>query len=103
FERLILTEALIRVRDVLDSKPAVIDCTDHVFSFLPSKAGVGASTVALNAAVALSRLPNANVLLSDFDLNSGMMRFMLKLDNGFCVTDAAEHSFHIDEALWPQM
>jgi pilus assembly protein CpaE len=103
FERLAVSETLLRVRDVLDSKPAVIDCTDDVFSFLPSKAGVGASTVALNASVALSRLPNSTVLLSDFDLNSGMMRFMLKLDNSYCVTDAAEHSFHMDEALWPQM
>jgi pilus assembly protein CpaE len=103
FERTALAEALLRIREMLDSKPALIDATDMVFSFLPSKAGVGASTIALNASVALSRLPNSNVLLSDFDLNSGMMRFMLKLDNSYCVTDAAEHSLHMDEALWPQM
>jgi Mrp family chromosome partitioning ATPase len=52
----------------------------------------GTSTIALNVSVAMSKLPNANVLLSDFDLNSGMVRFMLKLDNSYCVTDAAEHS-----------
>ncbi len=79
-----------RVRgETLKSKPAFIDSTDNVFSFLPSKAGVGASTIALNAAVALSRQPNADVLLSDFDLNSGMMRFMLKLENAYSVLDVA--------------
>ncbi len=103
FERLVVTEALSRVQETLDKRPAFIESTDDVFSFLPSKAGVGTSTIALNAAVAMSRLPNMNVLLSDFDLNSGMMRFMLKLDNGYSVTDAAEHSFHMDETLWPQM
>jgi pilus assembly protein CpaE len=103
FERATLTEALVRIREVLEAKPAYIETTENVFAFLPSKAGVGTSTVALNAAVALSRLPNSSVLLSDFDLNSGMLRFMLKLDNGYCVTDAAEHAFHMDEALWPQM
>lgn len=103
FDLAALTEALVRVREVLESKPARIESTDNVFSFLPSKAGVGASTIALNAAVALSRQANSSVLLSDFDLNSGMMRFMLKLDNTYSVTDAAEHSFHMDEALWPQM
>src|SRR5579872_2388078 len=103
FERLVLTESLSRVQETLDKRPAFIESTDDVFSFLPSKAGVGTSTIALNAAVALSRLPNMSVLLSDFDLNSGMMRFMLKLDNSHCVTDAAEHSFHMDETLWPQM
>lgn len=103
FERTALTEALTRVTEVLDKKPAYIESTDHVFSFLPSKAGVGTSTIALNAAVALSRVPNTPVLLSDFDLNCGMLRFMLKLDNGYSVPDAAEHAFHMDEDLWPQM
>jgi len=103
FDRGPLSEALNRVREMLETKPAYIQSTDNVFSFLPSKAGVGASTVALNAAVAMSRQPNVNVLLSDFDLNSGMMRFMLKLENGYSVTEAAEHAFHMDEALWPQM
>lgn len=103
FELDALTAALSRVQETLENKPAYIESTDSVFSFLPSKAGVGASTMALNVAVALSRQPNSSVLLSDFDLNSGMLRFMLKLSNEYSVTDAAEHSFHMDEALWPQM
>src|SRR6266404_8186265 len=103
FDRNQIRDSMVRLADQLKANPAEIETTDEVFSFLPSKAGVGTSTLALNAAVALSRIVNTNVLLSDFDLNSGMMRFMLKLDNGYCVTDAAEHSFHIDEALWPQM
>jgi pilus assembly protein CpaE len=103
FDPVLLAEALIRVREILDAKPLVIESTDSVFSFLPSKAGVGASTVALNASVALARQPNMSVLLSDLDLNSGMQRFMLKLDNSYAVTDAAEHAFHMDEGLWPQM
>jgi pilus assembly protein CpaE len=103
FDRYTLRESLDRVADALKTRPPEIDVTDQVFSFLPSKAGVGTSTIALNAAMALSRLPNANVLLSDFDLNSGMIRFMLKLDNGYSVIDAAEHSIEMDESLWPQM
>ncbi len=43
------------------------------------------------------------MLLSDFDLNSGMVRFMLKLDSAYCVTDAAEHALEMDESLWPTM
>jgi pilus assembly protein CpaE len=103
FDRYTLRESLDRVSDALKSRPPEIEVTDQVFSFLPSKAGVGTSTLALNAAMALSRLPNSNVLLSDFDLNSGMIRFMLKLDNGYSVIDAAEHSIDMDESLWPQM
>lgn len=103
FDHAILMGAAVRVREMLAANPAVIETTQNVFSFLPSKAGVGTSTLALNVAVALSRQPDSNVLLADFDLNSGMMRFMLKLDNTYSVIDAAEHSFHMDEALWPPM
>jgi len=103
FDRQGLSESLLRIRNALDAKPPEIECTDNVFSFLPSKAGVGTSTIALNASVAVSRLPGANTLLADFDLNSGMIRFMLKLENQYAVTDAAEHSLEMDESLWPQM
>jgi pilus assembly protein CpaE len=103
FDRQTLQEGLLRIKDALEARPPEIEATDQVFSFLPSKAGVGTSTIALNAAMATSRLPNTSVLLSDFDLNSGMLRFMLKLDNGYCVTDACEHSLDMDESLWPSM
>ena len=103
FDRQTLTEGLLRIKDQLEARPPEIEATDQVFCFLPSKAGVGTSTIALNSAIAMSRLPNTSVLLSDFDLNSGMLRFMLKLDNSYCVTDAAEHSLDMDESMWPSM
>jgi Flp pilus assembly CpaE family ATPase len=43
------------------------------------------------------------VLLSDFDLSSGMLRFMLKLTNEFSVPDALERAADVDENLWPQL
>jgi pilus assembly protein CpaE len=103
FDRQALVDALVRIRDAADQRPPAVQAANQVFSFLPSKAGVGTSTIALNTAVAISRLPNTNTLLSDFDLNSGMMRFMLKLDSNFCVTDAAEHALEMDESMWPSM
>lgn len=103
FDRQTLTDTLRRINDQALERPAAIEATNQVFSFLPSKAGVGTSTLALNTAVAMSHVPNTNVLLSDFDLNSGMLRFMLKLENAYCVTDAAEHALEMDESLWPSM
>ena len=103
FDRHAIQEALVRMSAVLDSKPPVIDSTDNVFAFLPSKAGAGTSTIALNAAVAVSRIADMNTLLADFDLNSGMIRFMLKLENAYGVVDAAENALRMDESLWPPM
>jgi pilus assembly protein CpaE len=103
FDRQALVDALVRIKDAVMARPPAIEATNQVYSFLPSKAGVGTSTLAMNTAVAMSRVPDSSVLLSDFDLNSGMVRFMLKLESGYCVTDAAEHALEMDESLWPTM
>jgi pilus assembly protein CpaE len=103
FERALLMESIGHMKALLERKPTSYDATTQVFSFLPSKAGVGTSTLALNVSAALAKRPNTRVLLSDFDLNSGMMRFLLNLRNEFSVIDAVEHSLHIDENLWPQL
>lgn len=103
FDRHSIVEALSTVRALVERKPPVLDSTSQIFAFLPSKAGAGTSTIALNAARALSRRPNSHVLLADFDLNSGMMRFMLKLQNEYSVIDAVENSLRVDEHLWPQL
>ena len=98
-----LREALAHVNALLARKPAAHASTNQIFSFLPSKAGVGTSTIALNLGAALARQPDTQALLADFDLSSGMMRFMLKLENQFSVIDAMERSLNLDEHLWPQL
>jgi len=103
FDREGLAESLQHCAALLARKPAAYVTTSQIFSFLPSKAGVGTSTLALNIASALARNPSGKVLLSDFDLNSGMMRFLLKLQNTYSVLDAVEHSSAMDENLWPQL
>lgn len=103
FERPVLIEALKTVKALVERKPPTLESTTQIFAFLPSKAGVGTSTIALNVAGALARRPGTHVLLADFDLNSGMMRFMLKLQNEYSVLDAMENSLRIDEHLWPQL
>lgn len=103
FNLQVLADCIGRLREVLDKRPVVMDSTDLLFSFLPSKAGSGTSTLAVNAAMAMSRLHDTKVLLTDLDLNCGMIRFMLKLENEYSIVDAAEHSLAMDENLWPQL
>jgi pilus assembly protein CpaE len=98
-----VTESLVHIKALLERRPASFESTNDIFSFLPSKAGAGASTLALNVSAALARKPSTSVLLSDFDLNSGMMRFMMKLSNTYSVTDAIENSSRMDDQLWPQL
>lgn len=103
FERQAVVDCLRQVNEFLQRKPAEHSLTSQVFSFLPSKAGVGTSTLALNVATAMAKKADMRVLLSDFDLNSGMIRFLLKLQNNYSIFDAVEHAGAMDEALWPQL
>ena len=103
FEARTVIETLASIKAQLDKRPAVYPSTNQIFTFLPSKAGVGTSTIAANVSAALARRPNTHVLLADFDLSSGMLRFMLKLTNEFSVPDALERAADMDENLWPQL
>ena len=76
FARQAVLEALGRIKTLLDRRPVVYAASNQIFSFLPSKAGVGTSVIALNTSAAMARKADTKVLLADFDLNSGMMRFI---------------------------
>jgi pilus assembly protein CpaE len=103
FEPRAMLESVESIKTLLRERPALYESTNQIFSFLPSKAGVGASTIAVNVSGALARRPNTRVLLSDFDLSSGMLRFMLKLNNEYSVPDAISRVGDMDENLWPQL
>ena len=103
FESREIQETLTRAKENLDRNPLRRFESEYIFSFLPAKPGVGTSTIAMNAAWACSRQPETKTLLVDLDLNSGMQRFMLKLDNEYSIVDAAANAFKLDETLWPQL
>jgi len=98
-----LREVADRVEEQLVKNPPRIDSTDLMFSFLPAKPGVGTSTIALNLSVAMSREPDTKVLLMDFDLNSGLLAFMLKLPPSHSILDAVMRSEDLDENLWSEL
>lgn len=103
FQRQIVLDALVRIKEVLDRRPVSIETTDLVFTFLPAKPGVGTTTIAVNTAIAVSRNQEQRALLMDCDVDSGMVRFMLQIENQYSFADAAERSFHLDESVWPQV
>jgi Flp pilus assembly CpaE family ATPase len=81
----------------------VYESSELLYSFLPSKPGVGATTLAVNSTMAIARSAETRALLLDFDLNSGMTRFVLNLPGTGSVLDAAKHSAAMDETLWQQI
>lgn len=72
----------------------------RVYSFLPAKPGSGASTLALNATLALVREREGPALLMDFDFNLGVIGFLLGLPAGQAAFDAASDALDPDEKRW---
>jgi pilus assembly protein CpaE len=100
FEKGPLLDALSRSKEILDRRPVQLESTDRVFSFLPAKPGVGATTLAANSALELSRMKGRRSLLLDCDLTGGMIRFLFQLDGSGCLPDATEAAGRLDERLW---
>ena len=103
FELSALVESLRNVKTLVEQKPPVYVAKGRIYSFLPAKAGSGATTMALNLAAALARLSDKRVLLSDLDLSSGILRFLLKIRNEHAIMEAVEHLQELDENLWQQL
>ena len=93
----------VRFREMLEKQPDRTEVLGSVYAFLPAKAGVGTSTIALNTAIALASRPDSSVLIVDMDLNAGIIGFMLKLTNPYTVYEAIENASKLDEDLWPQI
>ncbi len=103
FDKDQLTSCLSRVQAFLSANPVSLRGTELLYSFLPAKPGVGTTTLAVNTSVALAKRDDTRAFLGDFDLNCGLVRFMLQLRNSYSVLDASQRAEQIDENLWPQL
>jgi pilus assembly protein CpaE len=101
FDPVAIKAALARAAENLQRRPVASNSTELVYSFLPAKPGAGASTLAVNAALSIAKGESA--LLADFDLNSGIVRFLLRLDSQYTVLDACERGSTLDENNWAQI
>jgi len=103
FDEKSIAASLDRLESLIQREPTTLQASDSVYAFLPAKAGVGTSTVALNTAVALAVESTKRVLLADLDLNNGMLGFMLKMDSGYSIYEAAAHAASLDLEMWDQL
>ena len=98
-----LANTMTRIAVSVANAPAEREATDLLFSFLPAKPGVGSSTTAIHTALELSQRPHSRVLLADFDLNCGLSRFLLKLNNPLGIRDAIAKMQEMDDGLWSEI
>lgn len=82
---------------VRKSQPAV---QEKLLAFLPSKAGSGATTIALHTAGSLARDLEQKVLLMEGDLRSGLISLLLKISPERSILDALDMTTSMDGAWW---
>jgi pilus assembly protein CpaE len=68
--------------------------------FLSAKGGCGATTIACHAAVELGRLGGRKVLLADFDMDAGMIGFLMKVKSPYSILDAVKNLQRLDASYW---
>jgi pilus assembly protein CpaE len=71
-----------------------------VLGVLSSKGGCGATTVACHLAVSLQRQTKDNVLLADFDMDAGLIGFLMKSKSPYTFVDAVKNVGRLDLSFW---
>lgn len=72
----------------------------RLIGFLSAKGGCGATTLACHCAVLLEKETSKPTLLCDFDLSSGLVRFLMKARSRYSVMDAFANVQRLDHSYW---
>jgi pilus assembly protein CpaE len=68
--------------------------------FLNAKGGCGATTLACHTAVELGRENGRKVLLADFDVDAGIISFLMKVKSPYSILDAVNNLHRLDTSYW---
>ena len=95
-----LADVLNRVGGLEVGGEMVPDPGHRVYAFIPAKAGVGASTLATNTAIALAARHGGNSLLMDFDFLNGVIGCSLRLRRREAGLADDEGETGMAESIW---
>jgi pilus assembly protein CpaE len=71
-----------------------------VVGFVSAKGGCGATTVACHVASEFQRVTQHEILLADFDLESGIIAFLMQATTRYSILDALRNVYRLDPSLW---
>lgn len=101
---LAVSEAVERRSMFLNRIPNYLQRTLGTFySFLPAKAGVGASLLAANVSSLVSSEHAKSTLLTDFDAGSGTVAFRYRLEQPHSVSEALARAEQLDDEMWSSL
>jgi pilus assembly protein CpaE len=74
-----------------------------VVGFVSAKGGCGATTLACHVASEFQRTTQNEILLADFDVDSGIVAFVMQAATRYSVVDAIKNAYRLDNSLWKGM
>jgi pilus assembly protein CpaE len=72
----------------------------RTMGFVGAKGGCGATTIACHTAVELGRENGRKVLLADFDVDAGIISFLMKVKSPYSILDAINNLHRLDASYW---
>lgn len=98
-----LSGPLTRLQQRAEASAASFPISEDLFVFLPAQAGVGATTLAVQTALALAEDRKRKTLLVDLDLSNGLISYLLRLNNPVPLSEALSRDVELDEGLLKQL
>ncbi len=86
---------------VQQKNPQQVD--GKVLAFLSVKGGCGSTTLACHLGVELHRASMQPTFLADFDLDAGIIGFLMKVQSRYTLLDAAKNVYRLDPSFWKAM
>jgi len=108
--RPVLVEVIRKLIDQIDTGEVGRPKVPQLYSFLPSKGGSGASTLACHFSSALARelspaISNGKIgriLFMDLDLNGGVGRYLFDTKDTYTLGELIESGVKLDGTYWPR-
>ena len=94
-----LGKALTRISTERAANPANSKTGGEV-AFFSAKGGCGATTLACHVAVEVQRQCGGHILLADFDMDSGIVGFIMKSRSQYTLVDALSNVNRLDPSYW---
>ncbi|MBZ5577209.1 MAG: hypothetical protein LAP40_11675 [Acidobacteriia bacterium] len=94
-----LGKALTRISTERAANPANSK-TGGAVAFFSAKGGCGATTLACHVAVEVQRQCGGHILLADFDMDSGIVGFIMKSRSQYTLVDALSNVNRLDPSYW---
>ena len=95
-----LRKALERMSGERVKRPVRTRPRSRTLGFLSAKGGCGATTIACHVAVELQRMTSQEMLLADFDLDTGIVGFLMKAKTPYTLLDAVQNIHRLDLSYW---